>query len=187
MNQARAYYKAQLNGDKIVDNPIADFVSKSSSDPIPEPLDAICEETRAEETSATEEIYDHVITAKEDVKSESKMKEFQEKMEEEKKKTKLEALDRIDKAFDKLIEYGDEHPEQQDIILKVTEGISKLIITVWDALAPVLEELAKQLWDWLKKAYEWIKDNFGSILQTIVKWVFIVITSAAQKENALSS
>ncbi len=182
MNQAHAYYKAQLDGDKTQDSPIGDFVSELSSGPAPEGLDAICEEMRAEETAGVAVLKEDVLVAKEDVKSESDMDAFHERMAKEKERAKENASKRIDKAFSELIDYADKHPEQQSFVLTATEKINGLIIVVYDTLAPIFAELAKQLWKWLQTAYEWIKDNFAGILQTIAKWVFFVVIGAPREK-----
>lgn len=78
---------------------------------------------------------------------------FKKKLAAQKEQAKQRSNESIEAAFDKLLVIGEEHPEQQGIILGVV-----------DQLLPFFEELLSQVVRW-----------FGSIAQTVIQWFRTVV------------
>ena len=93
-------------------------------------------------------------------------------MNERKEKAKKVAADAIEFTFNRLKKHGEEHPEDQHMVLATTDAFTDLLAKVWGELAKVFDTLLKFVFDVINKAVAWIQDNFEAVAKTVVDFVF---------------
>jgi hypothetical protein len=126
-------------------------------------VDAALSASKAGTTAFAEHQKRAVEAATKKLQGDHDTSDFAAKMNAQKQKAKEESDRRIDETFNKLIEIGTKHPEQQHRILSVTQQIGAFFTSLLANIAGFFLDIYRKIVGWINSAADWVKGAAAAV------------------------
>ncbi|WP_457969212.1 hypothetical protein [Acinetobacter calcoaceticus] len=121
-------------------------------------------------SSIEEKIKKSAKDLKENNNSTSANSKFKDELNKIREDAKKQAIDNIDKIFDKAEQIGNDFPAAQNLILIAVQKINQLINDLLTKLIDYIVKIVKDIIEWLKMAWDSITSTFNAIKTWILHW-----------------
>ncbi|MBD8556929.1 hypothetical protein IFT84_20680 [Rhizobium sp. CFBP 8762] len=95
---------------------------------------------------------------------------FSEQLEKQRQAAIEQAVDHVNKIYDKAAIIAEKHPDLQPLILSTLDTISKLFEELYNKLSDFISGVIDTIVEWLDHAWKTIKDTFNAFTSWISHW-----------------